>query len=152
MSFEVVRPVGRLEEMVRAVTLIPGSTEFGYEPATVVRTLGPGQSAPENRHVTTSMSDVSASLDELQAVAPNLARVAIVVAWFGSDLRGGQCRVVPKIDNAVKDTFGATWSVAGVTRAEAELVSMVDGHPAYGGTPSDDSVRHLIAELKARGL
>ena len=28
----------------------------------------------------------------------------------------------------------------------------IDGRPAFGGTPSDDSVRDLIAELKARGL
>ena len=35
LSFEVVRPVGRLERMVRAVTLIPGTTEFGYAPGTV---------------------------------------------------------------------------------------------------------------------
>ena len=32
--------------MTRAVTLIPGTTEFGYEPSTVVQSLGPGQSAP----------------------------------------------------------------------------------------------------------
>jgi len=47
LSFEVVRAIGRLEQMVRAVTLIPGATEFGYEPDTVVRVMGPGQSAPE---------------------------------------------------------------------------------------------------------
>lgn len=152
LSFEVVRPVGRLEQMVKAVTLIPGATEFGYEPATVVRTLGPGQSAAENRHITYAPSDVTAALDELQALAPNLARVAIVVAWFGTDLRCGTCRVMPSIDNAAKATFGATWSVAGVDRAGARIVSTVDGRPAFGGTPSDDSVRHLIAELNARGL
>lgn len=152
MSFEVVRRVGRLEQMVRAVTLIPGATEFGYEPGTVVRTLGPGQSAPENRHITSAPSDVIASLDELQAVAPNLERVAIVVAWFGSDLRCGQCRVMPGVDNREKQTYGATWSVAGLDRTSAHLVSSVDGRPAFGGTPSDQSVRDLIAELKARGL
>ena len=32
LSFEIVRPVGALERMARAVTLIPGTTEFGYEP------------------------------------------------------------------------------------------------------------------------
>ena len=48
--------------------------------------------------------------------------------------------------------MAATWSVAGVDRASAHLVSQVDGRPAFGGTPSDDSVRDLIAELKARGL
>lgn len=152
LSFEVVRPVGRLEQMVRAVTLIPGATEFGYEPGTVVRTLGPGQSAPENRHIAYAPSDVIASLDELQALAPNLERVAIVVAWFGTDLRCGQCRVMPAIDNRDKQTYGATWAVAGVERAGARLVSTVAGRPAFGGSPSDDSVRHLIVELKARGL
>jgi hypothetical protein len=147
-----VRPVGRLEQKIKAVTLIPGSTEFGYEPATVVQTLGPGQSAPENRHISYASSDIVASLDELQALAPNLERVAVVVAWFGTDLRCGQCRVVPGVDSRDKQTFEATWSVAGVDRSSAYLVSRVEGRPAFGGTPSDDSVRHLIGELKARGL
>jgi hypothetical protein len=152
LSFEVVRPVGRLERMIKAVTLIPGATEFGYEPATVVRTFGPGQSAPENRHVTYAPSDVAASLDELQAVCPNLERVAVVVAWFGGDLRAGECRVRPGVDNAGKQTHGGDWSVAGVTRGDAYLVSQIEGRPAFGGTPSDDALRDLIAELKARGL
>lgn len=117
MSFEIVRPVGRLEQMVRAVTLIPGATEFGYEPETVVQTLGPGQSAPENRHITYAPSDVIAALDELQSVAPNVERVAIVVAWFGTDLRCDQCRVMPGVDNRQKQTYGGTWSVAGLDRA-----------------------------------
>ncbi|HZL30398.1 MAG TPA: glycoside hydrolase/phage tail family protein [Pseudolabrys sp.] len=152
LSFEVVRAVGRLEQMTRAVTLIPGGTEFGYAPATVVQVLGPGQSGPENRHVTYAPSDVVASLDDLQALAPNIERVAIVVAWFGDDLRCGQCRVRPGVDNAVKQTFPASWSVADVTRAEAYLVSTIDGRAAFGGTPSDQSVIDLIIELKARGL
>jgi len=152
MSFEVLRSVGRLEQMMRAVTLIPGATEFGYEPKTVVRTLGPGQSAPENRHVTYASSDVIAALDELQAVAPNIERVAIVVAWFGTDLRCGQCRIMPGVDNRAKQTFFGNWSVAELNRATARLVSSVDGRPAFGGTPSDQSVRDLIAELKNRSL
>ena len=54
LSFEIVRPVDALERMTRAVTLIPGSTEFGYDPQTVVQVVGPGRSAPENRHVTSA--------------------------------------------------------------------------------------------------
>ncbi|EGP07797.1 host specificity protein [Bradyrhizobiaceae bacterium SG-6C] len=152
LSFEIARPIGRLEQMARAVTLIPGATEFGYETSPVVRVLGPGQSAPENRHVTSAATNVIASLDDLQATCPNLERVAIVVAWFGNDLRAGNCTVQPRVDNAIKVTSGGTWTVAGLSRGSAAVVSTVDGRPAYGGTPSDDSVRHLIAELKARGL
>jgi hypothetical protein len=152
LSFEVIRPVGRLERMLRAVTLIPGATEFGYATNTVVRRLGPGRSAPENRHITFAPSDVIAALDELQAVAPNLERIALVVTWFGTDLRCGHCRVMPSVDNAAKQTHGATWSVAGLNRASARVVTTVEGRPAYGGTPSDQSVLDLIAEIKARGL
>lgn len=152
LSFEIVRPIGLLENMTRAITLIPGGTEFGYEPAAVVQVTGPGQSAPENRHVAHARSDVVAALDELQGVCPHLERVAIVVAWFGSDLRAGHCVVRPGIDNAAKTTSPLSWSVDGVTRSAAIAVSQIDGRSAFGGTPSDDSVRHLIAELKARGL
>jgi hypothetical protein len=152
LSFEVVRPVGALENMVRAVTLIPGATEFGYEPATVTQSLGVGKYAPENRHVAHATSDVVASLDELQTICPNLAHVSVVIAWFGSDLRAGHCDIRPKVDSKIKKTVGATWSVDGVTRNTAQATSTVDGRPAYGGTPSDRSVLDLIAELKARGI
>jgi hypothetical protein len=152
LSFEVMRPIGQLERMLRAVSLIPGTTEFGYEPAAVTRTLGPGQSASENRHVAHAASDVEASLDELQGLCPNLERVALVVAWFGDDLRAGHCTLKPGVEVLDKVTAGATWTVSGLDRSAAHLVSSVDGRPAFGGTPSDLSVVHLIAALRARGL
>jgi hypothetical protein len=152
LSFEVMRPVGALENMVRAVTLIPGSTEFGYEPATVVRVLGAGEYGAENRHVAHAPSDVVASLDELQATCRRLERVAVVVAWFGSDLRAGHCEIKPKVDSLIKVTQDVEWAVDGLTRDAAEQVSTVGGRAAYGGTPSDQSVIDLIAELKGRGL
>jgi hypothetical protein len=150
LSFEIVRPIGRLERMVRAMTLIPGTTEFGYEPSGVVQMIDKGVSAPENRHVSHARSDVVAALDDLQAVCPNLQRVAIVVAWFGNDLRAGHCTVRPGVDSPTK--IAGIWAVNGVTRGTAYLVSQVAGRPAYGGTPSDDSVVHLIQEIRARGL
>jgi hypothetical protein len=152
ISVEVIRPVGRLETMIRAVTIIPGATEFGYEPQAVTRTAGFGVYAPENRHTASAESDWAASLDELQALCPNLERVALVVCWFGSDLRAGHCEVRPKVERAAKDTHGATWTVAGLVRANADTVSEHDGRPAFGGTPSDSAVLHAIADLHARGL
>ena len=75
-----------------------------------------------------------------------------MVAWFGTDLRAGSCEVKPGVEVLGKSTHPLAWSVAGLTRATAHLVSTIDGRPAFGGTPSDASVTHLIAELKARGL
>ncbi|MCG6203143.1 glycoside hydrolase/phage tail family protein [Rhodopseudomonas sp. HC1] len=152
LSFEIVRPIGRLEQMVRAVTLIPGTTEFGYEPSTLVRIVDKGTSEPENRHVTEAPSDVVAALDDLQGVCPRLERVAVVVAWFGSDLRAGQCTIRPGVENRDKWLGLTTWAVDGASRDDALLVSQVNGRPAFGGTPSDASVAHLLRELKARGL
>lgn len=152
ISAEVIRPVGRLENMIRAVSIIPGATEFGYDPLTVMRTTGFGVYTPENRHTASAESDWTASLDELQAICPNLSRVALIVAWFGSDLRAANCQVKPKVDRNDKQTHGAEWSVAGLTRAGAEAASLHEGRPSFGGTPSDASVARAIADLHARGL
>ncbi|WP_371345283.1 glycoside hydrolase/phage tail family protein [Ancylobacter sp. IITR112] len=156
ISVEVERAVGALENAVRAVTLIPGATEFGYQPREVLRVDRPGVYQLENRHVTTHPSDLSAALDQLLATCPNLERVALVVAWFGNDLRAGQCLIRPAVERRVKPTqmglVPVAWQVAGLTRTSAALVSQYDGKPAYGGTPSDDSVIAAIEALKARGL
>ncbi|MXN65697.1 hypothetical protein GR183_12350 [Stappia sp. GBMRC 2046] len=152
LSFEVIRAVEPLEPMVRAVSLIPGAGEFVYEPGEVTRTPRRGVSETENRHILHADSNFLASLDELTALCPNLESVALVVAWFGDDLRAGQCTIRPKTESAVKTTRGASWAVSGTGRAQAEVVSQQDGRPAYGGTPSDASVIAAIKELKGRGL
>ena len=151
-SFEVVRPVGALGAAIRSVCLIPGATEFGYDPLPVARILGLGKSEPENVHQFARTSDVLASLDALQALCPKLEHVAVVASWFGTDLRAGHCAIEPRVDLGAKATSGAQWSVAGLTRATAHETSRVDGVAAYGGTPSDDGLIRLIGELKARGL
>ncbi len=151
-AFEVVRPVDGLNRMIRAVCLIPGASEFGYDTLPVTQVLALGKTSPENRHQLKRRSDVQASLDALEAMCPNLKRVSLVVSWFGNDLRAGSCRIEPRVDVTAKTTDGAVWSVAGLTREGAKPVSLVDDAPAYGGTPSDESVIRLIKHLKDRDL
>ncbi|GJE56699.1 baseplate multidomain protein megatron [Methylobacterium thuringiense] len=152
LAFEVIRPVGGIAEKIRAVCLIPGSTEFGLDPTPVSEDAGLGATRPANRFQLQGASDVLASLDALQALCPNLAKVAVVVSWFGSDLRAGRCTIAPRVDNAAKATTGDSWRVAGLGRADAGVVSLRDGSPAYGGTPSDAGLLRLAAELNRRGL
>jgi hypothetical protein len=152
ISAELCRPVGELESAIRAVTVIPGATEFGYDPVPRLRLLGPGEGVSENSHLVAGASNWSWSIDELQALCPNLERVALVVSWFGDDLRCGACAVTPRVEGAVRQVEGAEWSVAGLGRGEVPVVSEHAGGPAYGGTPSDASVLAAIADLKARGL
>ncbi len=147
-SFEVIRSVARLDRDLRAVTLIPGATEFGLSPVAVEAT-GSAGTRIVNRNNTTHLTDVEASLDELQALCPNLESVALVVSWFGNDLRAGECRIEPRVEFA---DSGASWLVSGISRSQAQEVSRIDGRPAYGGTPSDASVLALISDLKSCGL
>jgi hypothetical protein len=161
-TFEVVKPVAGLGEMIRAIDLIPGATEAGYLPSLKLNFWAPGATDAENRHQLTAKTDWEASIDALQALCPNLKSVALVVAWFGDDLRVQHCNVAPRVDARFKsigqfdDLLGPfwppDWSVAGQSRAAATLVSQLDGRSAYGGTPSDASVTNAIVDLKARGL
>jgi hypothetical protein len=152
LSVEPCRVVGDMEYDITAVTVIPGATEFGYDPAPRVRIAGPGQTLGENTHVSASVSDWTASIDELLALCPNLEHVSLVVAWFGNDLRCSHCSIGPRVEAAARTVLGAEWSVAGLGRGDVPVVSSHEGGAAYGGTPSDASVLAAIADLKARGL
>lgn len=152
ISAELCRPVGDLEHSIRAVTVIPGATEFGYDPVPRLRVLGRGTGAAENAHVLPGVSDWTVSIDELQALCPNLKHVSLVVSWFGNDLRCGSCQISPRVEGASRDVQGTTWSVAGHARGDVPVVSHHGAGPAYGGTPSDGAVRAAIADLRARGL
>lgn len=149
LTFEVTRSVAALDKDIRAMCIIPGATEAGLHPLPVKHSRPGKGTVTVNRHTLSNATDWDASIDELEALCPNLERAALVVSWFGSDLRAGECRVEPKVEH-VSD--GPQWSVSGLSRAAASQVSRVGGKPAYGGTPSDASVLAAIADLKARGL
>ena len=153
LSFEVFRRPGgeTLEDKLEGVCLIPGAGEFVLATEPVMRREGLTRTVSENVHLGDGRTDLTASLDQLAAQCPNLKRVSLVIGWFGDDLRASHCRVRPGVERRHKPTEPLEWSVAGVGREDAYAVSEIDGTPAYGGTPSDDSVRQAVAALKARG-
>ncbi|OYU37574.1 MAG: hypothetical protein CFE33_20290 [Pseudorhodobacter sp. PARRP1] len=153
LSFEIFAPLAdadTAEGLVRAVTMIPASGEFAYATSVVTKTDA-GSSSAENVNAVTDTPDLDVSLDRLEALAPAVASVSLVVAWFGNDLRVGNCTMRPKVEVAAKTTV-PVWSVNGVTRAAAPVISQVDGKPVYGGTPADFSVVEAIQAIKARGM
>lgn len=152
LSVELCRVVGDLEGDIEAVTVIPGATEFGYDPVARVRIVGPGETVGENAHGSAHVSDWTMSIDELTALCPRLKHVALVIAWFGDDLRCAHCQVGPRVEAAQRHVEGVSWSVMGLGRGDVPVVTTHDGGPAYGGTPSDASVLAAIADLKARGI
>jgi hypothetical protein len=156
LGFEVFRRARgegpRLEDRLEGVCLIPGAGEFVLATDVVLRREGLTRTTAENVHAAEGRADLAVSLDHLLTQCPNLKRINLVVAWFGTDLRAGHCFIRPGIERADRATAPLSWSVAGLDRAEAHLISQAGGGPAYGGTPSDDSVRQAVAALKARGL
>ncbi len=155
LSFEVFRPLAdpdTAEGLTQAVTMIPASGEFAYATQGIRKGSG-GSSEPENLNALTDTADMVVALDRLQAMAPKVESVSLVVAWFGDDLRAGSCKVRPGVEVTAKTTTPSAWSVNGVSRANAFLVSRDDqDRPVYGGTPADFAVVQAIQEMKARGL
>jgi hypothetical protein len=153
LSFEVFAPLpdpDTAEGLVQAVTMIPASGEFAYATDVVTKTDA-GTSSAENVNAIADTPDLEVSLDRLEALAPAVGSVSLVVAWFGDDLRAGNCTVRPKVEVAAKTTV-PSWSVNGVERAAAPVISQIDGKPVYGGTPADFSVVQAIQAIRARGM
>ena len=71
LSFEVVRAANDLEDLITAVAIIPGATEFGYDPQPATRYTGFGATATENTHAAAAATDWTQSIDQLQALCPN---------------------------------------------------------------------------------
>ncbi len=154
LNFEVFRAVDAFESQVKGVTLIPAAGEFAYNPTEIRVDAGGGGTYSENRHTTLGASDFAVSIDQLQDTLPNCSAVSLFAAWFGSDLRCGACEIKPKVDTQDKGvgTTPISWGVAGLTRASADAVSTFGVRPAYGGTPSDNTVIAAIEDLTGRGF
>ena len=157
LNFEIIRAPKRtnnepiLEDLVQGVDLIPGSGEFAYGTTIAEERLGPATDRPINMNNLGGSSDIDQALDQLGAQLPNCRSVTLVVSWFGDDLRAGVCQIRPGVENRDRLTKPAVWNVGGETRQNACLISQLDGHPVYGGTPSDASVIEAVQALKARG-
>ncbi len=152
LSFEVHRAVDRLNDDVRGVVIIPGSGEFVYATTPVTRLGDGGARVYENVHTRQAATDWEAALDQLEATLPNARSASLIVSWFGTDLRASQCQIRPGVELDVKDNAPISWRVAGEERNSAHVVSRHDGRPAYGGTPSDQTVVGAIRDLVTRGF
>jgi hypothetical protein len=163
LQFEIIRALtdsnpDALENKLSGVALIPGAGEFVYATDVVTSDDGKGNTLAINANNASSEADIAASLDELQALAPNIGAVSLVVGWFGDDLRCASTLIKPGVEyidggtGEIEKTYPQLWVVNGIDRTDAYLVSQIDGRAAYGGTPSDESVVQAIQNLRARGL
>ena len=159
-SFEVLRPAHRnveeeaadLAGSLRAVALIPGTGEYALATTPVHYDHGPGLARSANVHAPGGVTDFAASLDALSEELPGVGSVAMVVCWFGDDLRCADCRVTPRVEQRMAEGEPMGWGVSGVGREDAVLVPRDgEGRPIYGGTPSDASVIEAVRAMRASG-
>ena len=159
-SFEVLRPaqgpfideVPDLTRGIRGVALIPGTGEYALATTPVHYSTGVGQNVSANVHSPGGGTDMAVSLDALREELPGCGSVSIIVSWFGSDLRCGDCRIKPKVEDGRFDGVGMPWRAGGISRAAAEeVVRDSNARPVYGGTPADASVVEVIKALGNAG-
>lgn len=156
LNIEVLRSgarVGRLENLVQSVNLLPGSGEFAYATEVVEEGVRPGESRPLNMNNLSGKADIEAALDQLQAQLPNCRNISIISSWFASSTDIATCQIRPGIERRSRNIRNATWQVGRDDRSSAYVVSAdEDERPNYGGTPSDESLIQSIRSIKARGM
>jgi len=165
-TFEIRRTVKftpSIEDKIKDMVLIPGAGEFVYGTNIATKQDGAfigsnftpsGDKDTINMHNYEGKADAVVAIDQMLNVLPNLEWVAVVVTWFATSTDAGACEIVPKVEfQGSTQVLPADWSVAGVDRNSAQMVLFIDPEtPTYGGTPSDNTVLEICAELKNRGL
>lgn len=158
-TFEVLRRANSgldsepsdLAAAIHAVALVPGTGEYGLATTRVHYKLGRGISRSANVHSASGKTDFATSLDHLVEELPACGSVSLVVSWFGSDLRCGECSIAPKVEQNAYEGVGQVWRAGGLSRGQAQVVPMSEGRSIYGGTPSDASVIEAITALRGQG-
>lgn len=178
ITAEIIRPLvttdpDDISQIMRGVCLIPGSGEFIYGSQEYVRQsgaasavvadklglplFGPTSTSPAksmNVHNMEQKPDFVRSMEQLGLFQDNMETVALVVGWFGDDLRIGNCTIKPKVEfnNRGAVVTPSEWMVDGLYRDDVPQVSLdTEGRPLYGGTPSDSVVTEAIIWLKSKG-
>lgn len=160
-SFEVTRKANleqqiSVEDMVQAMTIIPGSGEYVYDTNIQYKQIKEATGSKEaiNSHNHQDIADSVYSLNQMQSICENVKWVAPVVCWFGDNIDAGQCLIRPAVefkDDQVE--YSEEWQVAGYDRETAYEISKDEkNNPQYGGSVSDQSVLRYLAELRSRKL
>ena len=141
LQVEVIRPVGELEQDVRAVCVIPGSTEHGYAPGLVSGNAAHRREPRSvNRHSTRAGIGLGGLHRRTAGALPG-ARKRCRWSSPGSAPTCGPANCgLPAGSNTSAGGESQNWSVDGIWRAARRaVVSLIGGKPAYGGTPADEA-------------
>ncbi len=162
LTFEVMRPsdaqalsddaVADIAHGVQGVAMIPGTGEYALATTPVYMAANYGERIAANVNSPAGGTDFETSLNALNTELPNCKSAVLVVSWFGSDLRAGDCVIEPKVEQIDVDGDPVPWVVSGQPRDAANIVPRADDRPVYGGTPADASVIEAITHMRDTGV
>lgn len=164
LSFEITRKSNiqqdhSVEDLVKAITMIPGSGEYVYDTKIQKKSvLSPSGAAAStiilNSHNHYNIANSIHSLNQLQSTCPNVEWISPVICWFGNNLNAKDCTIKPAIE--FKDAnlaYSEEWSVGGYDRDTAyEITKDELNNPLYGGSVNDASMLRYLEEIKRRQL
>jgi hypothetical protein len=156
-SFEVIRSVQKGQgaqgqhpsAIIKGVAIIPGTGEYSLATDPVYIDQGLGGTKYLNMTSPSGEPDFPTSMAAVCGEIPNLESTLLVSSWFGDDLRCGECKIKPKVEQTDEDPVNMPWQVAGLTRKTADTIQKIGGNSVYGGTPTDQSVLQAIRHLSS---
>ena len=140
-----------LQDVIRGVSIIPGTGEYTLATQKLRRELNFGSFRIVNSSTRSGKADFDKSMEQLSRELPNCTSTALVVSWFGDDLRCNFCKIQPKVENLTDNIAEIGWRAGGIDRSQAKLVPRLNGRPISGGTPADSSVMQAIQSLSQSG-
>ena len=154
----IVQDDNKLENLINAIAMIPGSGEFVYDTKIQRKKYIKNESTEIieeniNSHTEKSESNAIVSLNQLQETLPNVKWIAPVINWFATNLDASKCKILPGVEFKDENTttFPDTWKVGGFERQNAHLITQNNQLPIYGGTTNDQSILRYLKLLKTRG-
>jgi hypothetical protein len=146
----------KLQQLLGAVNIIPGSGEFVYD-TKVLHLSSTGE--PINSNNPDGVADSVSNLQSLKRICPNIKWTSPVVSWFGvpygnepfDRLDIANINIFPAVEYRV-DKVSEAWRVGEYDRSDAHLISKdAQNRPNYGGTVNDASLVRYIEALNKNG-
>ena len=124
-----------VEHQIQGVNIIPGSGEFVYDTEIQFKSdiikfeegniIDKKRKRINNNTDSSNLSDAIISLNQMRDSLPNIQYISVVVAWFADDLNIGKCKIYPAVENSNISTFPDEWSVFGLKRKDARIVTKI---------------------------
>ncbi|MFO1130181.1 MAG: glycoside hydrolase TIM-barrel-like domain-containing protein [Rickettsiales bacterium] len=168
------------KDQIEGIVLVPGCGEFVYDTIIRTKTIKKSDNSIQTIALNCcnpeGIANVLVSLNQLAITFPNLKHISLVVCWFvRGKFENNELDVDSIVNNPIEQNRGifplveydedenfvqhsTIWRVGKFVRnvkqqgdIKANVVTKINNNVLFGGTPSDESIKNLIIELKRRG-